>query len=85
MVGIAQNGQRRLIFIVVPPVRTKMKEKGKRKNPARMDKSKENTIIYIDMYMYTHPQTYKHKYRYTYSQIYVMCLKVFKLFAFLIE
>ena len=27
---IAQNGQKRLIFIVVPQVRTKMREKGKR-------------------------------------------------------
>ena len=31
MAGIAQNRQKRLIFIVVPQVRTKMKEKGKRK------------------------------------------------------
>ena len=30
MAGIAQNGQKRLIFIVVPEVRTKMREKGKR-------------------------------------------------------
>ena len=30
MAGIAQNGQKRLIFIVVPQVRTKMREKGKR-------------------------------------------------------
>ena len=27
--GIAQNGKKRLIFIVVPQVRTKMREKGK--------------------------------------------------------
>ena len=29
MAGIAQNGQKRLIFIVVPQVKTKMREKGK--------------------------------------------------------
>ena len=28
MAGIAQNGQKRLIFIVVPQVKTKMREKG---------------------------------------------------------
>ena len=31
MAGIAQNGQKRLIFIVVPQFRTKKREKGKRK------------------------------------------------------
>ena len=30
MAGIAQNGQKRLMFIVVPQVRTKIREKGKR-------------------------------------------------------
>ena len=30
MAGIAQNGKKRLIFIVVPQVRTKMREKCKR-------------------------------------------------------
>ena len=30
MAGTAQNGQKRLIFIVIPQVRTKMREKGKR-------------------------------------------------------
>ena len=30
MAGIAQNGQNRLIFIVVPQVRTKMRERSKR-------------------------------------------------------
>ena len=29
LAGIAQNGQKRLIFIVVPQVRTKMRERGK--------------------------------------------------------
>ena len=71
MDGIAQCGQKRLIFIVVTQVRTKMTEKGKReKNNMKMDKSNEKTLIYIymHMYIYTHPRTYKlHKYRYTYS------------------
>ena len=31
MAGIAQNEQKRLIFIMVPQVRTKIKEKGKQK------------------------------------------------------
>ena len=30
MAGIAQNGQNRLIFFVVPGVRRKMRERGKR-------------------------------------------------------
>ena len=39
MAGLSQNGQKRIIFIVVPRVRTKMREKGKReKNNMRMDK-----------------------------------------------
>ena len=61
MAGIAQDGQKNLIFIVVPQVRTKMREKGKcEKNNIGMDKSKENTLIYIHMYIYTHSRTYKH-------------------------
>ena len=51
MAGLTQNGQKRLIFIVVPQVRTKMREKGKRKRKMRMNKSKENTLIYIQMYI----------------------------------
>ena len=61
MVGIAQNGQKCFIFIVVPQVRTKLLEKGEQeKNNMRMDKSKENTLIYIHIYLCTHPRTYKY-------------------------
>ena len=39
MAAIAQNGQKRLIFIMVPQVRAKIKEKGKReKNNMRTNK-----------------------------------------------
>ena len=40
-----------------------------------MNKSKENTLIYMDMYIYTHPWTFKHiyKYRYTYSHKHITC------------
>ena len=60
MAEIAQNGQKRLIFIVIPQIRMKIREKGKRGKNTRMDKSKENTLIYIHKDIYTHPQTYKH-------------------------
>ena len=58
-----------------------------------MNKSKEITLIYKHMYIHTHPGTFKHiyKYRYTFAQKHIrqcfltLCLKVFKLFAFLIE
>ena len=43
MTRIAQDGQKRLIFIVVPQIRTKMREKGKLEKNMRMDKSKEKT------------------------------------------
>ena len=54
MAGIAQNGQKRLIFFVVPQVRTKMRENDKREknnnnNNMRMNKSKENTLMYMHM------------------------------------
>ena len=52
MAGIVQNGQKRLIFIVVPQGRTKMLEKGKGEKNVRMDKSKENANIYP--YVYIH-------------------------------
>ena len=62
MAGMPQNRQKRLIFTVVFQVRSKMREKGKRqkKKNMRMDKSKENTIIYMHMHIYTHMdmQTY---------------------------
>ena len=71
MAGIAQNRKKRLTFIVALQIRTKMREKGKRqennkkkdkKHPKdmRMDKSKENTLMYIHMYICTHPRTYKY-------------------------
>ena len=40
MAGIAQNGQKRLIFIVVPQVGTKMGEKGKRGKKKKKTSSK---------------------------------------------
>ena len=58
MAGIAQNGQERLIFIEVPLVRTKMKEKGKREKKNVRLQSKENILIYIHMYIYTHPHIF---------------------------
>ena len=79
MAGIAQNGQKRLIFTAVPQVRTKMREKGKRENNnnnnMRMNKSKENALIYIHMYIYTHTNghTNIYKYRDTYSHKRIMC------------
>ena len=61
MTKIAQSRQKRLIIIVFPQAKTKMREKGKReKKNTRMDKSKESTLIYIHMYIYTHPRTYRH-------------------------
>ena len=55
MTAIAQNAQKRLNFIVVPQVRTKMREgkresNNKKKNThthtnMRMDKAKENTLV----------------------------------------
>ena len=57
MAGIAQNGQKRLIFILVPQVTEKMREKGK----SKMDKSKEKNIYpYVYIYTNTHLRTYKH-------------------------
>ena len=84
MFGITQNGQKRLVFIVAPLVRRKVREKGKRekkkKKIMRMNKSKENTNIYS--YVYTHPHGHTNIYTYyTHMQRYTL----FKLFAFLIE
>ena len=44
MAGIAQNEQKRLIFIVFPQVRTKVKEKGKREKNKQTNelKTKQN-------------------------------------------
>ena len=62
MVGIAQNGQKRLMFILVPQVRTKMREKFKREKKKIVNKSKKNTLIYIHVNIYTHSRTHKHIY-----------------------
>ena len=40
--GIAQSGQKRLIFIVVPQVRMEMREKGKRKKQQQQQQQYEN-------------------------------------------
>ena len=50
----------------------KMREKGKlgkQKKNLRMNKSKENILKCMRIYIYTHPRTFKciYKYRYTYS------------------
>ena len=62
-----------------------------------MDKSGKNSLIYIYIYIYTHPWTYKHINTDTHIHIYTLCviqvrscfltlcLKVFRLFAFLLE
>ena len=51
-----ERKQKRLIFIVVFQVRTKMRERGKlgkqKKNNLRMNKSKENTLIYMHIYIH---------------------------------
>ena len=61
MAGIVQNGKKRLIFIVVPQVRTKMREKVKLgKKNLRMNKSKVYTLVFMHRYTYTHPRTFKH-------------------------
>ena len=49
MAGIVQNGEKCLIFIVVPQVRTKLRDS------MRIDKSKESTLIYI--HTYKNPRT----------------------------
>ena len=39
MAGIAQNRQKHLIFIVIPQVRTEMREKGKREKQNKAKKT----------------------------------------------
>ena len=39
--------------------KTKKNKKQKQKKHLRMNKSKENTLIYEHMYIYTHSQTFK--------------------------
>ena len=41
MAGIAQNGKKRLIFIVLPRVRTKMRENGKREKNNKKKKQQQ--------------------------------------------
>ena len=43
MAGIAQNGQKHLIFIVVTQVKTKMREKGKREKRKKKEKTSKQT------------------------------------------
>ena len=43
MAGIAQNGQKRLTFFVVPQARTKMREKGKREKKDKKQKTTTTT------------------------------------------
>ena len=73
--GIAQNGQKHLKFPVAPQVRMKIRETGKQeKKNMRVDKSKENTLKYFHMYIYTyHGHTNICKHRYTYSHIHITC------------
>ena len=55
MTGIAKLGkfgQNCLTFIVVPQVRSNMREKGKHEKKMRMKELKENTLIYIYVCMY---------------------------------
>ena len=54
MAWIVQNGQKRLILIVVPQVRTKMREKGKReKNHENRKVKRKHTNIYPYVYIHT--------------------------------
>ena len=74
MAWIAQNGQKCLILIVVPQVRTKMREKGKReKNHENRQVKRKHTNIY-PMYIYTPSdlQTYKNADTY----IHILTLRV---------
>ena len=53
--------------------RDKLGKQTNKKNDLRMKKSKENTLLYKHMYIYTHPRTFKHIYRYTYSHKHIIC------------
>ena len=58
MAGITQTGQKRLIFIVFPQVRTKMRENGEwGKKHENGDKGKYTNLY---PYVYIHTQPYKH-------------------------
>ena len=60
MAGIAQNGQKRLIFIVVPQVKTKMREKGKRGKKNQQQQQHKNEYAkgkYTNIYAYVYIHT----------------------------
>ena len=50
MAGIAQNGQKHLIFIVVPQVKTKMREKGKREKRKKKEKQANKLLANCSKY-----------------------------------
>ena len=74
MSGISQNGQKRLIFVVFPEVRTKLNEKGKREKNIRMNKPKENTLIYMQMYIYTPTDILAYIDRNTHIHVNTLCV-----------
>ena len=76
MAGIAQNRQKCLIFIVVPPTRTKIREMGKQEK--KHDVLGKHTNIYQNVYIYTHPCTMKHITTNTHIhiQIHIMCYSI---------
>ena len=49
MAGIAQNRQKSLIFIVVPQVRTKMREEGKQEKKHENENIHVNTLCIIQV------------------------------------
>ena len=59
MAGIVQNGQKRLNFSVVPQVRTKMREKGKReKQQQQQHENKQVKGKYTNIYAYVYIHTF---------------------------
>ena len=50
----------------------------RKNNNMRLDKSKENTPLYIHMYIKRHPQTNKHKHTNTHMHIYTLHYFLFK-------
>ena len=78
MTGIAQNGQKMgRIFIAVPHVRTKLRQKGKRKKKKEKHENGylkgKHTKICPYVYIRTLTDTQTYTYRYTYSDIHIMC------------
>lgn len=72
MAGIVQSGQKRLILIVVPQVRKKLKEKRRsgKKNMRRDKLTKKQTNIY-HMYIYTNTYWYTNIYKYRYKYVHI--------------